>query len=66
MIKVGDIVRLASHRHHNNWKRNIGIVIGVQSNPRSPWHQVEQRATIQWVGGSQTITGLHMLERVEQ
>ena len=63
-IKVGDLVRLADRKGIKpNWPRNIGLVIDFVGLKNTGWSDPnEVCAKIQWMGGSQTITGLDMLE----
>ena len=62
-IQIGDLVRLAERTavKHNNFPRNIGIVIDFPGLKDVGWI-TKECAKVQWMGGSQTITGIPMLE----
>ena len=63
-IKVGDLVRLTERKGIKpNWPRNIGLVFGFAKTMQSGWTEPGNTcAKVQWMGGSQTVTGLPMLE----
>jgi hypothetical protein len=66
VYKVGDLVRLTERKGlKNNFPRNIGIVIGFPGIQDVGWISREC-AKVQWMAGSQTVTGILMLERIEQ
>ena len=63
LIKVGDLVRLAERTAvKHNFPRNIGLVVGFAKTMQSGWTENGTCAKVQWVGGSQTVTGLDELE----
>ena len=65
-IIVGDLVRLAPRPGVKaTWSRNIGVVIDFVGLQNTGWTDPNELcAKVQWMGGSQTVTGLPMLERV--
>jgi hypothetical protein len=67
-IMIGDLVRLAERTAvKHNFPRNIGVVIDFVGLQNTGWSDPnEVCAKIQWMGGSQTITGFDMLELAKQ
>ncbi len=65
VIIVGDLVRLAPRPGVKPPpSRNIGVVIDFVGLQNTGWTDPNELcAKVQWMGGSQTVTGLPMLER---
>ena len=62
-IKVGDLVRLAPRKSVHNFPRNIGLVIDFVGLRNTGWADPNELcAKVQWMGGSETVTGLDVLE----
>jgi hypothetical protein len=63
LIKVGDLVQLAPRKSVHNFPRNLGVVIDfVELQNTVPAWGDGDCAKVQWMGGSQTVIGLPMLE----
>ena len=67
-IMIGDLVRLVEHRaRHACAVGIVGVVIDFVGLQNTGWSDPnEVCAKIQWMGGSQTITGFDMLELAKQ
>ena len=66
-IMIGDLVRIAPRNAvTTTHSTRVGLVVGFAGQHESDdsAHQSEVCAKIQWIGGSQTVTGLSMVERV--
>ena len=66
VYKVGDLVRLAERKGvKHDFPRNIGLVIGLPGLVEDDGWTSRECAKVQWMGGSQTVIGLPMLERAQ-
>ena len=67
VFKIGDLVRLAERTavKHNNFPRNIGIVIGFAKTMQSGWTENGTCAKIEWTSGSLTEERLATLEKCD-
>ena len=66
-MKIGDLVRLAPRKGIKGFPRNIGVVIDfVELQNKVPEWGEGACAKVQWMGGSQTVIGLPMLELAKQ
>jgi len=63
---IGDLVRIAPRIGvSNSWERPLGLVVGFVGLQNTAWSDPNELcAKIEWTSGTQTVTGLPMLERV--
>ena len=64
-IEIGDLVRIAPRRAvTNSHSKQVGLVVGFGKTKTVGIVEPGKSAKIIWMSGTETVTGLPMLERV--